>query len=297
MIPDIHPTARIAETATLFRTPLTMPARTLEIGIVTDEISRDLGEALSVGQSWGLNRFELREGAERRFPAFTQKEVGLVDDAVRAGVQITAVSPGIFKSSVEDAAQRDRDMSEVLPRAIEKAVRFECPVVIAFGFAKREGEPGSNRLQVQKTFERAAEQAAEAGLILAIENEPDFWIDRSEPSASLLAEIGHPSLKINWDPANLHWGGKKPERADLEALLPFVANVHVKDFTPDDPKVPWRAIGEGTTPWEEILGWLVEDTSLAHITLETHVEPLVENARKSLDTVREMLVQQGTEAG
>lgn len=261
----------------------------LDIGVVTDEVSRDLAEALEVSRAWGITRFELREGRKRRFPFFTGDEVRLIDEALRDGAEITAVSPGILKGHVDDEERLRRELDEILPRAMEKARRFDCPRLVVFGFARYDGEPSSNRLRAMRAFERVAERAAAADLTVAIENEPDFWIDRPQPAAAMLNEIDHPALTINWDPANQHWGGQRPAYDGFRALCPHVANVHAKDYTPDDPDVPWRPIGEGVTPWDEIVRWIVEETELAHVTLETHCRPLVDNARRSLDALRALI--------
>ncbi|MFB6272052.1 MAG: sugar phosphate isomerase/epimerase family protein [Salinibacter sp.] len=268
-----------------------MSDRALDIGVVTDEVSRDLAEALDVSREWGISRFELREGGDDRFPFFTDREVHLVDEAVRSEAQITAVSPGILKGTVDDQERLHRELEAVLPRAIERARRFECPRLVVFGLARHEEEPSSNRTRVMRTFERVAERAAAAGLTVAIENEPDFWIGRPGPAAALLDEIDHPALTLNWDPANQHWGGLRPDRRGFETIRPHISNVHVKDYTPDDPDVPWRPVGEGVTPWGKILSWIVEDTTLGHVTLETHCKPLVENSRASLDVLETLIAE------
>ncbi|HEX9658752.1 MAG TPA: hypothetical protein VGA18_00565, partial [Rhodothermales bacterium] len=55
------------------------------------------------------------------------------------------------------------------------------------------------------------------------------------------------------------------------------------------PKVPWRPVGQGKTPWNDYLTWISEDTQLEHVTIETHALPLVENTRDSLEALRRML--------
>ncbi len=270
-----------------------MSTRAIDIGIVTDEVARDLAEALEVCAAWGLARFELREGAEGRFPFFTTEEIGLIETTIRRGGRITAVSPGLLKGHVEDKKRLDHELGDILPRAVDLAVHLECPLLIVFGCAQYDGEPASNRVRVLRAFERVAEAAAEAGLRVAVENEPNFWIDRPAEAVSLLDELGHPSMRLNWDPANLHWGGITPTYEAFSLLRPYLANVHVKDFTPDDPDVPWRALGQGTTPWRDILPWIRDETDLAHVTLETHCEPLIENSRISLEALR-ALIGEGT---
>lgn len=261
-------------------------ARTVDVGIVTDEVAARLEEALTVGRSWGLTRFELREGGDGRFPLFTLAEVQLVEQVIREGSRITAVSPGILKGHVEDEARLHKELDGTLPRALEMAVRFGCPVLIVFGFERYDGEPEANRVRVLRAFERAAEAATDAGLVVAVENEPDFWVDQPAATAALFDEIGHPALKANWDPANLHWGGTLPTYEGFQQLAPYLANLHVKDYYPDDPQTPWRPVGQGRTPWPEIIHWVVQDTSLEHVTLETHCAPLQASSAASVDAVR-----------
>ncbi len=265
-----------------------MPGRIFDVGVVTDEVARDLAEALRACSAWGLSRFELREGATGRFPFFTTEEVRLVEGVLRRGARITAVSPGILKGHVEDEERLRRECDDVLPRAIDLAARFACPLLIVFGFERYDGEPASNRVRLLRTFERVAEAAASAGLAVAVENEPNFWIDRPAESVALLEELGHPALQLNWDPGNLHWGGMTPDHEAFRAVQPYLANVHVKDFAPDDPEGPWRPVGQGTTPWAQLLPWIIRETDLAHATLETHCEPLLESSRESLAWIREI---------
>jgi sugar phosphate isomerase/epimerase len=267
----------------------------LHIGVVTDEISRTLSEALEYARAWGLSRFELREGGERRFPHFTRDEIAAVDSARSDGARITAVSPGIFKGAADDEAAVRRELDDTLPRTIELAARFECPLVIAFGFERHEGESKLSRTRAMRAFEEAAMQAAAAGMQIAVENEPDFWVDQAGPAAAMLREIDHPALRLNWDPANLHWGGHRPTHADFEVVKPFLANLHVKDYLPSRPEAPWAPVGGGGTPWAEIFPWIVEETDLEHVTLETHCVPLVESSRRSLDAMRRLLTEAAAE--
>ena len=262
------------------------------IGVVTDEISRTLSESLDIARLWGLSRFELREGGERRFPGLTPDEISRLDSELAEGARITAVSPGILKNHADDVVATEVALNDTLPRTIELAARFECPLIIVFGFEKAADEDPANRTKAMRAFERAATQAADAGMVVAIENEPNFWVDRSGPAAEMLAEIDHPTLKLNWDPANLHWGGHLPTQEDVELVRPHLANLHVKDYAPSRPEAPWFPVGQGVTPWSDLFDWVLSgDHPLEHVTLETHCEPLVESSRESLDEMRRLLSQ------
>jgi len=263
----------------------------MEIGVVTDEISRNLGESLALCREWGLTHIELREGSEKRFPGFTSAELALIEEAISGGFTVTAVSPGTFKCHADDETSIRLDYEEILPRSIDLAIRFACPVIISFGFERYPGESDRNRVRAMRALELAADRVWEAGLSLAVENEPDFWVDDATDEAAMFEEIGHPGLKANWDPANSHWGGTLPTREGFDALKTHIVNVHVKDFTADDPDVPWRPVGQGQTPWAEYLRWVIKDTSVNHVTIETQAPPLIENTRDSLAALRKLLSQ------
>lgn len=265
----------------------------LDIAFVTDEVSRNLEEALEICLGWGINRFELREGSERRTPYLTKTELAAIETALGNGAKITALSPGVFKQPVENRDVINDDLERKLPDTIELANRLNCKTIIIFGFEKAGDDPES-RLAAQKVFEKAAELAARDGITVAIENEPAFWVDKPDAAVALVEEIGHPDLRLNWDPANLHWGGTEPTEEHLATVAPFLHNLHIKDYTPDDPQAPWRPIGAGITPWKTLLEKLVSlrqenATNLNHVTVETHCEPLYESSLESVEHLRELL--------
>jgi sugar phosphate isomerase/epimerase len=263
----------------------------MNIGVVTDEISRDIDEALRFATEWGIGLVELREGAKRRFPFFASHEITALDRALVAGTRVTAVSPGIFKQSAADESKTRSDLADTLPRTIELAARFSCPLVIVFGFEKVGVTTQRERVAVQRAFAEAAEQASAAGMLLAIENEPNFWIDGPEESVSIVNEIGHPGIRLNWDPANRIWGGSSVTRDDFDVLRPLIGNLHVKDFDPSDAAAPWVPVGSGTIEWAEILGWVASSGVLSHVTLETHCADGIESSRQSHERLTELLTE------
>ena len=263
--------------------------RDFDIGIVTDEIARDLEDALETARGWGLRRLELREGSAGRFPFFTPAETALVERAVQDGALVTAVSPGLFKGAAGDEARLRTELDEVLPRAVEKALRFGRPLLIVFGFERYAGEPAGDRVRVLRAFERVAERADARGLQVVVENEPNFWVDTPAETVALLQELDHPALGVNWDPANLVWGGHVPTREDFDRIRPFLRNLHVKDCDPKNAAAPWTPVGRGRVPWAELIPWIVGETDLTHATLETHAVPLKAASEESLETLRELI--------
>lgn len=267
-----------------------MQNATIEIGTVSDEVSRDLSDAFETAMSWGIWHFELREGSKARFPNFLREEWNAVDAAVQAGAKITAVSPGIFKGNAAESRRIADEIERTLKPSIEVAHRLNCSKIIVFGFEKSVDEPVSNRAEALRAFEQAGNLAHEAGIRIVIENEPNFWIDMPETSAEMMRELDHAAIALNWDPGNMSWGGvKNINKAHFDAVNPFMQNLHIKDFYPQDAQFPWRPVGMGVTNWENILQWVKAESTLENITLEVHTNPLKESTKASLETVRSLM--------
>lgn len=261
-----------------------------DIAVFTDEIADTMADALGLVRAWGVSKLELREGGQARYPNFTPEEIGMLDDARRDGVRVTAVSPGLFKGSITDTATFDREM-EALPRSLDLAARLDCPTLIIFGFERFDGEGDDLRPRVVEAFRTITEAVAGAGMTVIVENEPKFWVDLPEESAALVRDVDHPAFRLNWDPANLQWGGVEPTYEGFQAVRPYLGGLHVKDYFPSRPFAPWCAVGEGVTPWAEILRWVAEESDLPHVTLETHAWPRTETSKQSLDWMRARLAE------
>jgi sugar phosphate isomerase/epimerase len=87
----------------------------------------------------------------------------------------------------------------------------------------------------------------------------------------------------------MYWGGRLPSGDDLRVVAPFVLNLHVKDYGPGRPEAPWWPVGQGETPWADILDGVLRHTDLTAVTLETHVVPLREASEQSLAGLRTLI--------
>ena len=157
----------------------------MKVGIVSDEISRDFAAAVRVGVPLGLRRYEVRNLAAGRAPMCGEQAMLDAERiAHEAGVEITALSPGLFKNTSDAAAFR-REMDEVYPRAAQWAHRWKVPGLIVFGFHK----PGATEAtapefssanpppEVVEWLAEAGERARADGLILMLEPEPICWCE------------------------------------------------------------------------------------------------------------------------
>jgi sugar phosphate isomerase/epimerase len=258
------------------------------VGIVSDEISRDFAEALRIGTALGICRYEIRNLAAGRAPMCGDAAMVEAERMARdAGVQITALSPGLFKLTEDEAAFR-REVDEVYPRAAEWAHRWNLPGLIVFGFHK----PGATEASFYRAgppphiadwLAEAGERAAADGVTLMIEPEPICYCDTASTTAALIA--GRKGLRINYDPGNVAWLTGRDPLDDFDTAARFIANVHIKDLKRVVNCVPeWVPAGEGMIDFAAHFRKLKAFGYEGPVSLEPHM-PDVAGCKRALDDI------------
>ena len=261
----------------------------MRIGFVTDEISANVEEALNIGVSWGIRDFELRMMGEHRVPAVDAGDIRrVIALRQRHGLRITALSPGVFKGTLQDEARLTSELHDTLPETFHLARVFDTKTIIIFGFQRSAGDTADHEWKAVEVLRRAAWSAQEYGMTLAVENEPGFWCDTGANTARVLAQVNSAALCANWDPANALGTEPEPFPEGYNALKKWIANVHVKDAV-QGTSAEYVAVGEGNVDWRGQLQALVRDKAVEQVTIETHCLPLLENSQKNLKAVRGIL--------
>lgn len=285
----------------------------MKVSIVTDEISADFETAIELGVEWGIRDFEFRGFYTDRVPGLTeyQKE-RLVETLAAFDARIIAISPGLFKIPYPtrpregaSLAWLDRGMyqnwrslqdqvkyheQELLPASLEFARWLGAELVLAFSFHRMGLPAGPAPDPVQESLHSAAQQAAAAGLQLAIEVEDEFWADTGQRTAALMEAINHPALGVNWDPGNAFMAGDTPYPDGYEAVRRWVRHVHFKDAEVD-PQGRRRFAVHGQIDWAGQVQALADDDYQGYISIETHMRPKVKVARDELALVRQLIGQ------
>jgi sugar phosphate isomerase/epimerase len=261
----------------------------LELGVVSDEISPDFREAVRHGLGWGITRYEIRVLKSGRVPHVDPEEFADVMACARQhGLNITALSPGIFKHPLSKAAALEREMGETLPATLGLARQCGAPLIIVFGFQREAADSPDGEAQVVDYLRRAAALAEQEGIALAIENEPGFWCDSGANTRRIIKAVGSPALGANWDPCNAYGTPEIPYPAGYEAIKDVIVNVHAKD-TKKGALIECVPVGEGALDWRGQIRSLLTDRPVAHLTIETHCHPLVESTRKNVETLRRLM--------
>lgn len=253
------------------------------LGIVADEIDRDFARAVRIGMRVGLRRYEIRNLKSGRAPMCDRSELLAVESLARQeGVEITALSPGLFKN-VTDAAAFANEMREVYPRAVEWAQRWKLPGLIVFGFRKPGATEENGDLissddpprEVLDWLMQAAERAVSDGIQLLIEPEPVCWADTWPATVALVRRAGSSSLRINYDPGNVAWKERRDSTEDFDSLAPLIANVHIKDLKPaalGSGKPEFLPAGEGLIDYQSHCAALQNIHYQGPISLEPHMD-------------------------
>jgi len=261
----------------------------LSLGFVSDEISPDFRDAAEYGTEWGISIFELRVLKTGRVPSVDRSEVDDVKAVVRQQrLQISALSPGLFKHPLSETSRLEDELLNALPRTLALARELGCPLVIIFGFQREKNEPTGNFWRAVEWMRRAAELASREGVTLAVENEPGFWCDSGRNTSKFVEALNSPALGANWDPCNAYGTGENPYPQGYEAIRKSIVNVHVKD-TLEGSLIRCVPVGEGAIDWKGQLKALVEDRVVNHITIETHCLPLIEKSKQNVETLRRYL--------
>lgn len=261
----------------------------LPLGIVSDEITTGFRDALRHGLSWGITRYEIRCLVSGRVPEVEPAEWNDVLQAVKQhGVVITGLSPGIFKHDLNQGAELERELTDVLPRTIVMARECGARLIIVFGFKRLPEEPADHHVLAVDYLRRAAEIAGRAGVTIAVENEPGFHCDTGINTRRIIEEAGSASLGANWDPCNAFGTDEIPFPDGYAAIKPVIVNVHAKD-TKKGSLIQCVPIGEGVIDWEGQMRALMHDRIVGHVTIETHCLPLIGQSEKNVLALRNMM--------
>jgi sugar phosphate isomerase/epimerase len=283
----------------------------LQISIVLDELSSDPETALELGTAWGVKHFELRGFFVERVPLLTAYQKYHLREILAAyRAEIVALSPGLYKMPYpgrepthwsftcldEGAYQSWSDAhhsvyvhsNEILPATLDYANELGVKTVVIFGFHRNGLAPGFPPDEVLQTLYLAAEKAASAGIVLALETEDGYWADTGERQAQILEAVNHPALRANWDPGNAFCAGDVPYPTGYNALKKFIHHIHFKDARKTAGGQS-MFVTHGDIDWPGQIKALSQDGYNGFISIETHQRPKIASAKASLDRLRELI--------
>ncbi|MBM4436324.1 MAG: sugar phosphate isomerase/epimerase [Actinobacteria bacterium] len=266
-------------------------------GVVSNEISDDVGRVVDVAQALGMTRVEV---ASLWGTPVTEAGPDLLARAKRelerTGLRANLVISSAFKSLVvKDASPAnlaaipswDAHWRE-LEGGVRAAQALGCDRIRVFS-GRRDtlpakdnpsprhpdgGELPDDRLVViVALLHAAAARAQAAGVALGVENVRSCWGNSARNTARIMAAVAHPAVGIVWDPANDFVSGGRAGVAEYELVKPWLVDVHLKDARVRDAATgltSWEAIGRGSVDVTAQLRALLRGGYRGVVSLETH---------------------------
>lgn len=279
-----------------------------EYGVITDEISQDLEEALRLAHDLGMSHVELGTVWNKQITDFDAQDIERAKTILEHyGLKVHMICGLLFRpfslvgydaQSIETSPQFREHMTQ-LDRSIVIANALGAPYIRTFA-CSREGAggnpsprspdgggiPDSELAKIATVLRRAAVRAQEGGVGLALENARAFYANTGSGERNVVDAVDHPNLKVIWDPANAFVAGETAFPDGWEQVRDFAVDVHCKDARVVDEATgltEWVPIGAGGVDWKGQMKAL-HGTGITKLTIETHWHP--KDSTRGADTAR-----------
>ena len=273
-----------------------------ELGIVTDELTESLEEALDFISSYHLRWCELRSVWGLNIMNLPSSDL---DRAKRLltehGVRVSDIASPVFKwnlprratppSEARDTFQADfteEDARALLEKSFQLAHFFDTDKVRIFSYW-RLADPIVAYPFIRDRLAEAAQQAAENDIVLLVENEHACNVGTGAELGQLLRDVNSPNLRGIWDPGNAVLLGEVPFPDGFHSVQGLFPHMHIKDVrnNPQTEKLEWAPVGGGVIDYKGQFEALRENQFTGTMSLETHYRrpdgDKIESTRESLE--------------
>jgi L-ribulose-5-phosphate 3-epimerase len=227
----------LGEPRSLARSPFP-PPRQFRLGVISDELSQDLEEALKITKAHGLDWVELRTLWGKYNTETSPQEVQRVKDLLgRYGSRVSVVDTALYKCDLpgtknvvgEKDAYPYAGQMDLLKRALERAHAFGTDRVRVFAFW-RTAKPAEHFPHIADQLAHASDVAGAAKIRLVLENEGSCNVGSGRELAAMLKLVPAANFGANWDIGNGYWHGEVSYPAGY-SMIPKdrIWHMHLKD--------------------------------------------------------------------
>jgi len=255
------------------------------IAAITDEFSLDLATAVQSMREIGMTAAELRMVFGKNIIDLTDEELDRAQQIVTdQGLKIISIASPLLKCVLPNAPDIDsrfqqdifaskhtfEDQPRLTDRAFEIARRTGAHLIRVFSYW-RTVEPEKCFDRIVAALGGLAEKAAKHDLIIGLENEHACNIATGAETGRLLDAVGHPNLKVVWDPCNALVSGENPFPEGYRRMAADrIVHVHAKDCFVNNHTPTFGPLGDCGIDWRGQIRALVNDGYKGYISLETH---------------------------
>jgi len=286
----------------------TNPAAAFKLGIISDELTDNLEDALDFISHYKLHGTELRVIWGKNIMASPQADLDRAKKLLaQHNVQVSDIASPIFKWNLPqipakadekrdtfNASYVEEDADKLLDDSFRLARFFGTRKVRIFSYW-RVKNPDQAYPYVRDRLAKAAQLAAKNDIVLVLENEHSCNIGTGRELGRILKDINSPNLRGNWDPGNAVMLGEYPYSEGYAAVRDYIAHVHIKDVRKDPKtgKLEWAPTGAGVVDWNGQFQAFRRDGYQGTMSLETHYRRAdgnkVESTRESLEGIFEAI--------
>lgn len=274
-----------------------------EISVITDEVSPDLGAGIRFATDEGLATVDVRSVGGVNFLSYDVAGQAAIARQIRdAGLKVGCLATPLLKWSPPGRAaatsgdqfgfdMKGRTTDELYEDTFAAAARLGTRHLRIFSFLTYDGFKLSD---LDADYGKLLALAEQHDCTLHVENEPVCNVLSVADLVALMQAWRHPRLKSLLDIGNACRAGAPPTPADLAAVMPFVDQVHFKDYSVGGER--YVPMGEGDIPYGELMGPCFKAAAgrRLSLTIETHVPGEQPGAtRRSLAGLRALVAAAG----
>jgi len=270
-----------------------------KLGIITDEITENLEQALEFISHYSLHDCELRDMWQKNIMNLSQAQLdhakGMIEEH---HLKVTDIASPIFKYNLPQMPVRDEkrdtfradfteaDSDHLLHESFKLARFFGTHKVRIFSYWRVQ-DPDKAYPYVRDRLAKAAKLAEQNDIILILENEQECNIGTGKELGRILRDVNSPNLRGNWDPGNAAILHEIPYPDGYEHVRGLFPHMHIKDVKKGPGgKLEWAPVGGGFIDWKGQFEALRRDHYEGDMSLETHYRRpdgnKVESTRESL---------------
>ncbi|KKO54862.1 sugar phosphate isomerase/epimerase family protein [Paenibacillus sp. DMB20] len=241
------------------------------LGILTDEVSQSLEEAIGFALRHGMKTLELRSIEGQTIQTWSDEQVESIRALITQNhLSVCALSTPIFKCRLSQP-EEVREHLSILQRSIEIAKKLGAPIIRGFSF------------WAEETFEKALPSIVEQirgiapmlekeNRIFALEFDPGVYASNAGKVRIILDAVQSPNVMALYDPGNDVWDpdGEIPYPDGYEYLKGKICHIHLKDAVRTPDGVKGVAIGKGEVDYRGLLRRLMMDQYEGYLVVETH---------------------------
>jgi len=284
-----------------------------KLGVITDEISEDFGQALDFISGYALAYCEVRELWQKNVVKLSQEELDRARHLIESHrLKVSEIASPIFKyhlpgmpsprpnweDTFKAADLTDQDTERLLERVVRLAPFFGTSKVRVFSYWRVE-EPEKAYPFVRERLAKAASLAAQHKITLLLENEQDCNVGTGKELGRILRDINSPNLRGMWDPCNSARLGEVPYPDGYRQVRGLFPHMHIKDVKKDPAtgELQYVPVGQGMIDFRGQFAALRADGYEGTMSLETaYLRPdgnKMESTRESLEGLLKVLKSVG----